>query len=379
MTRTQDRMTISLGGTRAAGRGASFAAAVYLLSRAATLSVAAGITLISGSSLGGVLSRWDGGWYLSIVRDGYPSYVPSGTGTAAQSSLAFFPGYPLLVRALSAPFDLSPVLVGCAVSLAAGLAATVGLWHLADRLSDASTADRAVVLFAFLPSAFVMTMVYADALFLALAVWCLLALLDRRWMVAGMVAAAAGFVRPTGIALVIACAWAAAVAIREERSWRPVVAPAVAPWGALAFLVYTGIHTGDALAFFHVESRGWNNHLDVGAANVRAVIRHLSEMRPTFFVVVLAVIVGGIGLGLWLLVRWRAPGFVVAYATTVLAVSILGSNPVSTPRLLLAAFPILIPLAELLSPRATMTVAAASGTLMGTLFFVTGLSPHLPP
>ena len=68
----------------------------------------------------------------------------------------------MLVRSLSSPTGLPPVLVGVVVSLLAGLCAIAGLWHLAARVSDENVADRAVVLFAFLPSAFVMSMVYAD-------------------------------------------------------------------------------------------------------------------------------------------------------------------------------------------------------------------------
>ena len=364
---------------RASGSGPAFAVSVYLLSRAATLVAACGIAVISTSSIGSVLARWDGGWYLSIVRDGYPSFVPPGVGVAAQSSIAFFPGYPLLIRALSSPFGLSPVFVGCAVSLIAGLAATVGLWQLAVRLSDEGTADRSVVLFAFFPSAFVLSMVYADALFIALSVWCLLALLDKRWLAAGAAAAAAGLVRPTAVALCVACAWGAVVAIRNGGSWRALIAPALAPWGALLYLGYIWIHTGDAFAFFEVESRGWGNHLDVGASNIRAALRHLGEMRLTFFVALVAFVVGGMGVGLWLLIRWHAPGVVVAYVSVVIGLSILGSNPVSMPRFLLAAFPLLIPLARRLSYRTTMAIAATSGVLMATHFFVTGLSPHLPP
>jgi hypothetical protein len=363
----------------AALSGPSFAVAVYLLSRAATFVTAGGIALISKSSVGDILARWDGGWYLSIVRDGYPPFVPSGAGVAAQNSLAFFPGYPLLVRTLSAPLGISPVLVGCSVSLVAGLAATVALWHLAVRLSTEATADRTVVLFAFLPSAFVISMVYADALFLFLAAVCLIALLDGRWVAAGAAAATAGLVRPTAVALCVACAWGAVVAIRRGGSWRALAAPAIAPWGALLYLAYAWIRTGEAFAFFQVQSRGWGNRLDLGAANIRAVLRHVTEARLTFFVAVLAVVVGGLGVGLWLLVRWHAPGVVVAYVSIVMGLSIFASNPVSIPRFLLAAFPLLIPLAQRLSSRATMAVAAASGVLMGTLFFVTGLSAALPP
>jgi hypothetical protein len=349
------------------------------MSRVATFVTAAGVAMISASSVGDVLSQWDGGWYLSIVRHGYPSFVPLGVGPAGQSSIAFFPGYPLLIRALSSPAGLSPVLVGVAVSLLAGLAATAGLWHLAVRLSDEDSANRAVVLFAFLPSAFVISMVYADALFLALAVWCLIALLDGRWALAGSSAAMAGLVRPTGVALCIACAWGAFVAIREGGSWRALIAPGLAPWGGLLHLAYLWIHTGEPLAFFHVEARGWGNHFDAGAANIRKAFGHLAEAHLTFFVAELAVLITGVGVGLWLLVHWHAPGSVVAYVAVVLALAFLGSNPVSFPRFLLAAFPLLIPLARRISYRTAMAIAAVSAALMATHFFVTGLSQTFPP
>lgn len=365
--------------SRTSGGGRSFAASVYLLSRAATFVTAAGIALISMSPIADVLSRWDGGWYLSIVRDGYPSSVPSGFGVAAQSSIAFFPGYPLLIRASAAIPGISPTVAGIGVSLIAGLVATIGVWHLAARLSDERTADRTVVLFAFLPSAFVLSMVYADALFLALAVWCLIALLDRRWVVAGITAAAAGFVRPSAVALFAACAWGAIAAIRNGASWRALAAPALAPWGSLLYLGYVWIHTGRVMAFFEVEDRGWGNRFDFGITNVRAVLRHVGSARLTFFVAILAVFVGALGVGLWLLVRWRAPGVIVVYVSVVMGLAVLASNPLSIPRFLLAAFPLLIPLARRLSDRWTVAVAAASGMLMATHFFVTALSPTLAP
>jgi hypothetical protein len=358
--------------------GPSFAVMVYALSRAVTFITAGGIALVSKGSLGSVVARWDGGWYLSIVRDGYPSFVPAGDGVAAQSSIAFFPGYPIVIRTLSVTLGLSPVLAGCVVSLVAGLLATVGLWHLAARLSDDATADRTVVLFAFMPSAFVMSMVYADALFVCLAVLCLIALLDRRWLVAGLTAAGAGFVRPTALALVVACAWAAVVAVRTGGSWRALLAPAIAPWGTLLYLGYSWLHTGEGLAFFHVQSRGWGNRIDLGAANIHAALGHLRETRVTFFVAVLAIVVGGLAIGFWLLVRSRVPGFMIAYVSIVMALPILATNPVSSPRFLLAAFPLLIPLAARISPRTFLPVAAVSGALMGTLFFVAGLGA-MPP
>ena len=93
----------------------------------------------------------------------------------------------------------------------------------------------------------------------------------------------------------------------------------------------------------------------------------------------LAIVVGGLGVGLWVLIRWHAPGSIVAYVAVVIGLSVLGSNPMSVPRFLLGAFPLLIPIARRLSARAALALAATCGVLMGTLFFVIGLSPTLAP
>jgi hypothetical protein len=371
-------------GTEAGARpgalsGGAFALSAFLASRAATLIAAAGIALGTGSSIGRVLSRWDGGWYVSVALYGYPSTVPGGHGDAAQSSLAFFPGYPLLMRAFSSASGLSPELAGLTISFAAGCGATLAIRALAVRLADDETAERVVVLFVFLPAAFVLSMVYAEALFLFLAAGCLVALLDERWLAAGCLATAAGLVRPTAIALVVASAWAAIDSIRRGGTPAALIAPGLASLGSLAFLGYLWVHTGHALAFFEVQSRGWGNRFDLGVSNVRSVLQHLVEGRVTFFVAILAVVAGAVALGLWLLIRWRAPAPVVAYVVVVVALAFMGSNPLSVPRFLLAAFPILVPIARWLTPRATAVLVGASAVAMATLFFVTGTSAVLPP
>ena len=46
-----------------------------------------------------VLSSWDGQWYMWIVRDGYPRYVPPGIGlNQPEARAAFFPLFPASVR-----------------------------------------------------------------------------------------------------------------------------------------------------------------------------------------------------------------------------------------------------------------------------------------
>ena len=70
---------------------------------------------------------WDGQWYRTIVEEGYPSALPmEGDGSVSRSTWAFYPAYPMLVRAVMwvsrAPFEvvaptLSTVLGAGAVCL----------------------------------------------------------------------------------------------------------------------------------------------------------------------------------------------------------------------------------------------------------------------
>src|SRR5437764_590558 len=89
------------------------------------------------------------------------------------------------------------------------------------------------------PSSVVLTMVYAEALFCALAVWAMVALVSKRWLTAGLLTLAAGTVRSTALALIAAVAVAAAIAVitavrtRQPFAawWRPAAAVLLAPLG----------------------------------------------------------------------------------------------------------------------------------------------------
>src|SRR4051812_29448816 len=62
-----------------------------------------------GNALVAPLARWDSVWYLAIANDGYPADDPR--------RAAFFPLYPLLVRAVNAVVR-EPIVAGALVSLA---------------------------------------------------------------------------------------------------------------------------------------------------------------------------------------------------------------------------------------------------------------------
>jgi hypothetical protein len=152
--------------------------------------------------------RWDAGWYAGISRHGY-SYTP---GQA--SSVAFFPSYPLAMRAVQAVVqDPSHVLAGILVTIACGLAASVVVYRwsrsvtvspaatVAQRIAAARTALLVVLLFPY--AWYLYGAIYADALFL-LAVSAAFLLLERdRPVLAGLVAIVATAGRPVGTGVII--------------------------------------------------------------------------------------------------------------------------------------------------------------------------------
>ena len=359
--------------------GVRLSLVVFSASRLVTFIVAYAIAAASGRSVTEVLARWDGGWYLAVSQRGYPETLTVGYGDQAQSTLGFFPGYPLLIKAGSSLTGLSPALVGVLISTLAGAATTVVLWLLAEQVADSKTASRTVVLFCFFPSAFILSMVYAEAVLFVLVATCLLALVLERWLLAGVAAGLAGLVRPNGLVLTLCCGWAAVQAIRHRRSWRPAIAPLLAPTGTLAFFGYLQIRTGDWLAYVHTQKRGWDQGFDFGVSNARTVLAVFASRQFSFYVLMLGVCVLGIAVALYVLVRWPLPAPILIYVLGIVGIALLSSNTTSVPRFLLTAFPVLIPIARQLSDEAYPTVVAASATLMATLFWTTSLVTWLAP
>ncbi len=140
--------------------------------------------------------HFDSGWYREIANNGY-SYTPG-----RQSSVAYFPAYPLAMRAGGVVLG-STLLAGILITLAAGCGVVIMVWTwFRDRLPP-TAAWTALALFLVYPYAFYLFgAVYADALFIA-AVLGAFALLegDHLWL-AGLAGAVATATRPIGLVVV---------------------------------------------------------------------------------------------------------------------------------------------------------------------------------
>jgi hypothetical protein len=324
-----------------------------------------------------VMTVWDGRWYERIALHGYPHSVPqgdfyAGTGRQVQSSIAFFPLYPLLTRALDRVLPGGADVAGAVLALLIGALATVLVWLLAERITDRRVADRAAVLFAFSPGAFVLSLVYAEGLLVLLSAGCLLALLERRWVWAGVLAALAGATRPNATAVMLACAWAAGWAVWQHREWRALVAPLLAPAGMAAFFGFLWWHTGEPLIWFRVEAQGWGERIDLGLSNlgVFADVFTRPLQNPNRIVLALSM-VAAVGL-MVVLVRAKLPGIFNVYALSGLGL-VLASHINARPRFIFVAFPIVIALGRATARRpwafAVLAAVFAASTVMLTVFY----------
>ncbi len=197
-----------------------------------------------------VLGAWDGAWYRRIAEHGY-LLVPG-----HQSDPAFFPFFPILMRALRS-VGLPTVLAGALVANVAFFVAVVGFDRLGRRLLPEAVAARAAVYLAITPMAYVFSMEYPESLLLALMILAVLSALDGRWLSASVFAALAVLTRPEGLLLTIplaAIAWRSRREIDPASRGQAVGAVLAGPVALLAFLLYLKWAVGDAFAWNKAEA-----------------------------------------------------------------------------------------------------------------------------
>ena len=299
-----------------------------------------------GTPLGlitGVLTQWDGLWYLEIVRSGYPRSIPPDiTYFQLEARAAFFPLYPLLVRGFDRILPGGDTLAALAVTTALGIVAVILVGVLARRLYGNDVAERAMVLFAVFPGSFVLSYAYAEALLIVLAAACLWFLLDERWLLAGVTAALATATRPNGVALIAACAVASFLAIRRSRDWWSLVAPLLAPIGFVAFQLFLAAHTGESWPWFRVQREAWREGTSFGVTAISNTLSFLGHPLASPTDALTAASLAALVLGLWCLWRKHLPWPMVAYIAVVIALMLLPATVTARPRFLFTAFPLFI-------------------------------------
>jgi hypothetical protein len=320
------------------------------------------------------LVRWmragDGGHYLAIAAHGY-TYPP---GQLAHASVfSWFPAYPAAMDALAWLPGVSLIGAGLVVTAIAGLVAASGITALGMKLTgDPRISLLLVALWAVAPASTVLETLYAEALFCAVAVWALVALVGRRWLTAAGLTAVAGTVRSTALALIAAVVAAAVVAVvqavRARQGvgtwWRPAVAIVLAPLGLLGYLGYVALRTRRLDGWFWIEKHTFHMGFDWGASTLRVLQGDFLGAPSVAEILVGLAVVAGALLMVWSLTE-RIGWYLHIYTALVVVIALLTSaNWISSkPRFMLPAVLLALPLARLLAPVRTSVLVPLIGVL----------------
>ena len=304
------------------------------------------------------IAAWDGTWYLAIARLGYYETWVRMVGVGGlYGSYAFFPGFPLLVRAVSV-VGLSPSITAALILLVSGIVAAYGLARLAAVLGCSHRGQLMVVaLTGAAPAAVVFQIAYPDGLQIGLAAWTLSWALEHRWANAAVGALAAGLLKPTAAALILV------VVVAGLTSWRTTGQRAalwvlVSPLGLLGYISYVAAQTGRVDGYLWIQARGWGHRTDGGLGLMRFLPSALADIRLGVWG---PVIVGGLAvviLGL-VVTRQALPVEVWAYCALVSFMTVVSSGVMTAkPRqLLIGAVVLLIPLSRWLDQRPPRVLA----------------------
>ena len=316
--------------------------------------------------------RWDARHFLEVAEFGYTDVRTDPHATA------FFPLYPLLIKALGAAGLPLPA-AGMLISTGATVVACAYLYALAEEEVGEGAGRRAALYLVLFPTAVFLIAPYSEALFLAGAVPAFYYARRGLWLFAALPAAVAVGARAAGLFLLFGLALEV---VRRGDFGRGVVARAGIALGAAALpvLAYGGYLLavkGDAFYFWVDQREGWYRDF-VGPVQSFINTWNLtaSEGSPTNWIftwrmeIVAAAL--GVGLVLWALVRreWGYAGFMGA----MMAALLTSTWYFSIPRMLLTMFPAVLVIAEFTHGRpmrhelavAVMAPVAALGVVVFT-------------
>ncbi len=311
--------------------------------------------------------RWDSGWYLMNAMQPFTS----------ETAAAFAPLFSLITAVVAPLVSYNYVLAGLIVSNTACAAAMVLLYRLVEE--DFGGGDlplRTIALLAAFPTAFFLTAVYAESLFLVFTLGSLFAAVRRRWLWAGLAAGLATLARPQGLILVVPLGWLAlqSVYVREathsgRRVWvRPnlrtliaVAAPAIAWAGFFAAAALRGIPSPSQAA------SAWNSSFQPPWIPVITFFQHLTAGQISLLEMEGAAAVLFASAAAVIVARRFKPVYAIyVWATLFLYLSLYfeGQPFLGMARYVIVLFPCFVALAGWLkTPRRTWVFVLLSGVL----------------
>jgi hypothetical protein len=323
--------------------------------------------------------RHDALWFLRLADTGY---APD------DGSAAFFPLYPLLVRAVGTVLGgswLPAAYVVSSVALVAGL--TVLHRLTLHELGSERLARRTVLYVVLFPTGLFLFAPYSEALFLALSVGCLYAARRSAWLPAAALGALASGTRSAGVLLVLPLAVEALLQYRASsgprRSLRLLgrLAAAAAGLGTAAYLLWWQVVHDDGVRPLEVQRTSWQREpawpWDTLVAGAREGLRYLGTYAGGYHTLDLLLVGAALAAGVWTALRLRATWSVWLWASLVLPLTMAfaGRPLLSVPRYLVVLPPLFWCLARVAERRRVhdaVVAVSAAGLGVCSLLFVNG-------
>jgi hypothetical protein len=306
-------------------------AGAFVLATVATdqLGVAKPPSLIDG------LLAWDAHQYQLIAEHGY---------RAVDYGFRFFPGFPLLSRALGVLVggrdDIAMIVIANVCAFGVG----VSLYRLVvQETGDRRTARLAAWFALATPAAMPLAMGYAESLGTLAAILAFLAVRNGRWRIAAVPAAVVGFTWSIGAVLALPLLVEAVrgwrVALRRERAWR--VATVASPWLATAvYLAWVQRETGHWWRdVFQVQKTVYHRGF---AEPVGRIIRSGRDLVDGHHAQGLQFVWAILAIALLVVAFRKLPALYGTWALVVFLIAISADNIDSFERYLLRAFPLAI-------------------------------------
>lgn len=190
-------------------------------------------------------ANFDGEHYLAIARNGYEPLTHF-----------FFPIYPLLIGFLTKLIGNSfqnYLFVSQILSNLFFFLSLVGLYKLLKIDFNQKITYLTIGLILIFPVSYYFVASYNESLFLSLIIWFFYFGRRRKWILAGLLAAAASATRVIGISLMLVLLIEIYLNYRTTHKIdiRQVIALAISPLGLILYVLFLKQDTGDMLVFLH--------------------------------------------------------------------------------------------------------------------------------
>lgn len=336
---------------------------------------------ISPSSIPGIWARYDSGWYMTIAEEGYPARL---------DAVGFFPLFPTLMSGLSQVTNWNLALSGMVIAQLSYLGAILSFYKVAHIVGENhGYAMRSVFHMILFPTSLFLVSIYAEPLFLALALTGVYFVLrpQPNYVFSGLMIGLASMVRPVGwlLNIILLVEFVRRRNFRFSSIFSFGLGLALSASGILVYILYLYSITGTFTAITDAQAAGWKIHWELPWLNIGKAIQNVfngdflrndwfgyvvnaSDLLFSLFAVALA------GLAVWWAYqrrfRWSLAAFLCCYLAFVLSFQKVWVPLNSLSREIVPLFPIYL-LLGVLSSRSKRFQVISLVLSAGMLFLFT--------